>query len=78
MSDLITGEINVGMEPIFVPKKVAAAALGEISLNKLNELIRTGRINPRVLDGRVMFTPEELRRFAAELPSWEPPESRGH
>ncbi|DAZ90291.1 MerR family transcriptional regulator [Mycobacteroides abscessus] len=67
----------VQMEPIFVGKKTAARALGEISMNKLNELIRAGRINPRILDGRVMFAPEELRRFAADLPSWEPPDSRG-
>lgn len=60
------------MEPVFVNKEDTLAALGGISLRKLNELMKAGRIVPRVLDGRVMFTPEEIRRFAAECPEWEP------
>ncbi len=60
------------MEPVFLNKEETASALGGISLRKLNELIKAGRIVPRALDGRVMFTPDEIRRFAAECPDWEP------
>ncbi|PKQ59815.1 hypothetical protein B5566_02705 [Mycobacterium sp. MHSD3] len=60
------------MEPVFVNKEATMAALGGISLSKLNELIKAGRINPQVLDGRVMFAPDEIRRFAAECPFLEP------
>ncbi|MBE5496857.1 hypothetical protein E3G44_004362 [Mycobacteroides abscessus] len=68
-SSLVTHLI---MEPVFLNKEETAAALGGISLSKLNELMKAGRINPQVLDGRVMFTPDEIRRFAAECPAWEP------
>lgn len=65
-------EVQVILEPVFVNKEATMAALGGISLRKLNELMKAGRINPQVLDGRVMFTPDEIRRFAAECPAWEP------
>lgn len=68
-SNLVTHLI---MEPVFLNKEETTAALGGISLRKLNELMKAGRIIPRVLDGRIMFTPDEVRRFAAECPSWEP------
>jgi hypothetical protein len=60
------------LEPLFVDKKTAAQLLGNISLRKLNELMYAGRINPQMIDGRTVFAPAELRRFAAECPSWEP------
>jgi len=68
-SNLVTHLI---MEPVFLNKEETAAALGGISLRKLNELIKARRIFPRALDGRVMFTPDEVRRFAADCPAWEP------
>ncbi len=60
------------MEPVFLNKEDTLTALGGISLRKLNELMKAGRIIPRMLDGRIMFTPDEIRRFAAECPTWEP------
>lgn len=67
-----TRDTQITMEPLLLSRDEAAAALGGISTSKLDELYKAGRINPRVLDGRVMFAPDELRRFAAECPAWEP------
>lgn len=69
--------VAVALEPVFVDKSTAAQALGNISMRKLEELIRAGRINPQVIDGRTVVTPDELRRFAAACPSWEPASERG-
>lgn len=65
-------EVEVVMEPVFVDKATAAKALGNISQTKLKELMHAGRIHGVMLGGRVMFTPDEIRRFAATCPSWEP------
>ena len=64
--------VTVALEPVLVDKETAAQALGNISIVKLEELMRAGRINPQIIDRRVVFTPDELRRFAAECPAWEP------
>lgn len=64
--------VQIAMEPVFLNKKDTCAALGGISIRKLEEEMRMGRINPQLFAGRVMFTPAEIRRYAAEQPAWEP------
>ncbi|AER47614.1 hypothetical protein DS6A_60 [Mycobacterium phage DS6A] len=58
--------------PVLLNKRDAAAALGGISIRRLDTLVRDGRLTPVMLGATVMFTPAELARFADELPSWEP------
>lgn len=65
-------QVQIGMEPAFLSKKDTCAALGGVSIRYLEEEMRKGRINPQVFAGRVVFTPEEIRRYAAEQPAWEP------
>lgn len=72
MSSTPMPPVTVAMEPVFVDKETARKVLGNLSRAKLDELIRAGRINPQVIDGRVVFTPSELRRFAQACPDWEP------
>lgn len=67
-----TRTTQIVMEPVLLNREEAAAALGGMSVWKLEELYKSGRINPRLLDGRVMFAPDELRRFANECAEWEP------
>lgn len=62
----------VSVEPELVDKQTACAMLGGISLDKLEALMRAGEIVPRVIGKRVVFPVDEVRRFAGELPSWEP------
>jgi hypothetical protein len=31
-----------------------------------------GRINAQLVGKKIVFRPDELRRYANELPSWEP------
>jgi hypothetical protein len=64
--------VQITMEPAFLNKKDTCAALGGISVRKLEQEVRRGRITPQVFAGRVMFTPAEVRRYAAEQPTWEP------
>jgi hypothetical protein len=68
--------VDVAVEPVFIDVKTTQRLLGNISRAKLNELVRAGRINPHMIDGRVVFTPAEVRRFAATCPAWEPKEVR--
>lgn len=68
----MSGDVQVVMEPAFLGKEATALALGGISIRKLDEFVRAGDINPQVIAGRVVFTPEEIRRFAATMPAWEP------
>lgn len=63
---------QISMEPAFLSKKDTCAALGGISIRYLEEEMRRGAINPQTLAGRTVFTPEEIRRYAAEQPAWEP------
>lgn len=63
---------QIGMEPALLNKKAAAEALGGISTSELDRYVKRGDINPRMLGSRVMFEPDELRRFANELPAWAP------
>ncbi|WP_301119903.1 hypothetical protein [Mycolicibacterium fortuitum] len=62
----------VAVEPVLVGKPVAAAMLGGISEFKLDELVRAGLIKAQRIDRRVVFSPDELRRYAAACPEWEP------
>lgn len=64
--------VQIAMEPAFLNKQDTCAALGRISIRKLEEEMRLGRINPQVFAGRVVFTPAEIRRYAATQPAWEP------
>lgn len=63
--------VNVAVEPVFVNKTVAASLLG-IGATKLDQLIRDGRLAAHKIDGSTVISPEELRRFAATCPAWEP------
>jgi excisionase family DNA binding protein len=67
----VTPDIPVTVRPVLVDKKTAAQMLG-ISLSTVNRMIDNGEIGPVALRGRVLFRVDELERFAAELPSWEP------
>lgn len=53
-------------------KQGACKFLGDISQDKLMDLVRAGRLNAKQLDARVVFEVSELQRFIGELPSWEP------
>lgn len=64
--------VVVTVEPEFVDKTTACAMLGGISREKLEALMRAGEIVPQVIGHRVVFRVAEVRRFAAECPSWEP------
>ncbi|WP_396929197.1 hypothetical protein [Mycolicibacterium sp.] len=62
----------VTIEPAFVDKPTACQMLGNISIDKLDQLIRCGEIIAQRLGKRVVITPAEVRWFAAACPSWEP------
>lgn len=68
----VNKQVVISIEPVLIDRPTARQLLANISDRKLDELIRAGRITPRKIDGRVVFTIEEIRRFAAETPSWEP------
>ncbi|WP_232002805.1 helix-turn-helix domain-containing protein [Mycobacterium sp. 1245801.1] len=63
---------RVVMEPELLSKKDAAQALAGMSTRELDRYVRRGAITPRMLGSRVVFTRDEVRRFATELPTWEP------
>ncbi|MEW5810876.1 MAG: hypothetical protein AB1925_15640 [Actinomycetota bacterium] len=65
-------EVMVAIEPVLVDKPVACQMLGGISHDRLEALMRAGEITPKVIGSRVVFPVEEVRRFARDLPSWEP------
>lgn len=65
-------ESRITMEPAFLNKTETCEALGGCSIAYLDQEVRAGRINPQLCAGRVVFTPVEVRRYAAECPSWEP------
>lgn len=71
MSDK-TDPVDVVVTPVLVDKETAAQLLGRISEFKLDELLRAGRISAKRIDKRVVFDLDEVRRFASELPAWEP------
>lgn len=65
-------DVAVTVEPEFLDKAATCAMLGGISPKKLESLMLAGEIVPRLIGSRVVFTVSEIRRFAAECPSWEP------
>lgn len=64
--------VVVAVEPAFLDKTAVCVMLGNISIDKLDQLIRSGDIIAQKVGKRVVITPDEVRRFAAECPSWEP------
>jgi hypothetical protein len=68
--------VTIVMEPVFIDRPTTRQLLANISDRKLDELIKAGRINPKMIDGKIVFTVEEIRRFAVDCPSWEPRSSR--
>jgi len=52
------------MEPLLVGRREAAKLLG-LSLRSLDHAVCRGLLKPRRLGRRVLFTPEELKRFAS-------------
>ena len=64
--------IVVAIEPVLVDFSVAARMLGGISERKLQDLVRDGRLGAQTIDKRVVFSVDELRRFATDCPAWEP------
>lgn len=77
MSTTQIPNIAVAMEPAFVDRTTARAMLGNLSNSKLDELVRAGRITPQMIDGKTVFAPSEIRRFATSCPSWEPRTATG-
>lgn len=63
--------VVITLEPELVSKKTGAEMLG-IGVDKLEELMRAGAIVPKSIGSRVVFPVSEIRRFAKDLPSWEP------
>lgn len=70
MTDL--PDVAVTIEPELVDKSTACQMLGGISEDALERHMRSGDIVPRLIGKRVVFRVEEVRRFARQLPSWEP------
>ena len=58
-------------ETILLGKKDAAAALS-MSTRRLDQLVAAGEIAAVRDGGQVKFRPAELKRYADELPAWEP------
>lgn len=52
------------MDALLVSRKEAARTLG-ISLRSLDLAVRGGLLKPRRLGRRVLFPPDELKRFAS-------------
>ena len=59
-------------EPLLYDRQQVQRLLGNISRTKLYQLVKDGQINPLRIGGKVVFTPDEVRRYVATLPSWEP------
>ena len=68
--------VTIVMEPVFIDRPTARQLLANISDRKLDELIKAGRVNPQMIDGKIVFTVEEIKRFATSCPSWEPRSAR--
>jgi hypothetical protein len=70
MADL--PNVLVTIEPELVDKPTTCQMLGGISEDRLERFMRAGEIVPRLIGQRVVFSVEEVRRFARSLPSWKP------
>jgi excisionase family DNA binding protein len=64
--------VNVTAELVLADKQTACRLLGNIAERTLRQLVHDGELSARKLGSRTMFELDELRRFAAALPSWEP------
>lgn len=64
--------VNVTVEPALADKETACLILAGIAQRTLMQLVEQGQLNARKLGSRTVFEVDELRRFAASLPSWEP------
>jgi excisionase family DNA binding protein len=58
-------------DAVLVDMKTACRLLS-ISEVKLREEMHAGRINAQRIGRSIVFRPEELKRYAADLPAWEP------
>jgi excisionase family DNA binding protein len=63
------------IESLTMSPRQAAAFLG-IGKTKLIELVRTGRIKAKSLDGRIRVSTDSLAEFHAGLPDYTPPEPK--
>lgn len=63
--------VTVTVDPITVDKPTAAAMLG-IGDSMLMDFVSDGKLNAKKLGSRTVFLIQDLRDFAASLPSWEP------
>lgn len=68
-------DVVVSVKPFFLSKPATCRALGDISMDRLEKLMRAGEIVPKTIGGRVVFPVEEVERYASEVPSWEPKRS---
>ena len=59
-------------EPALVDLDTACQLLANISRDTLKREMRAGRINAQRIGAKIVFRPEELRRYAEARPSWEP------
>lgn len=62
----------VALEPALVDFETARQALANMSVGTLREEMAAGRINAQRIGKKVVFRPEELRRYAHACASWEP------
>jgi hypothetical protein len=66
------------MDSILIGRKDAAKVLG-ICVRSLDQAVVSGLLRPRRLGRRVLFSPDELKRFAArDHPRIAPAPETGH
>jgi hypothetical protein len=68
----MTEQPTTSLEPALVDFETARQALANMSVNALREEMAAGRINAQRIGKKVVFRPEELRRYAQACASWEP------
>lgn len=54
---------------LLLTEEQARAELGGIGRTKLWELVRSGELRGRRIGRRLMFSPDDLRRFVESLPA---------
>jgi hypothetical protein len=67
-----TGNTPTGAVIELVDFDTTRKILGNMSRETLRQEMAAGRINGRHIGRKVVFRPEELKRYADALPSWEP------
>jgi hypothetical protein len=68
---VLESEKSATIEPPLVEFKKAMGLLA-ISDRALRRELASGNIAAKFRGRKVLFEPSELRRYAADLPSWEP------